>query len=127
MTFNGEYFQQIFGVIMGTNVAPILANIYLAKLEQILFEKSKNDCKLIWPILFKRFIDDGFGITKANKFEFEYWVSEFNLLRDSITIDKVSYGNSVDFMDLHIYKADDFASKGSKCISLRKVVMLNIP
>ena len=29
MTFNGEFFQQIFGVIMGTNVAPILANIYL--------------------------------------------------------------------------------------------------
>ena len=27
MTFDGEYFQQIFGVIMGTNVAPILANI----------------------------------------------------------------------------------------------------
>ena len=24
MTFNGEYFQQIFGVIMGTNVAPTL-------------------------------------------------------------------------------------------------------
>ena len=96
MTFNGEYFQQIFGVIMGTNVAPILANNYLAKLEQILYEKSKTDSKLIWPILFKRFIDDGFGITKANKFEFEYWVSEFNLLRDTITIDKFSYGNSVD-------------------------------
>ena len=29
MTFDGEYFQQIFGVIMGTNVAPILANIYI--------------------------------------------------------------------------------------------------
>ena len=36
MTFGGEYFQQIFGVIMGTNVAPILANIYyMARLEQI--------------------------------------------------------------------------------------------
>ena len=23
MTFSGEYFQQFFGVIMGTNVAPI--------------------------------------------------------------------------------------------------------
>ena len=68
MTFNGEYFQQIFGVIRQQN----------------------------------RFIDNGFGITKANKFEFEYWVSEFNLLRDTITIDKFSYGNSVDFMDLHI-------------------------
>ena len=47
MTFNGEYFQQFFGVRMGTNVAPILANIYLAKLESILLEKSKTDKKLI--------------------------------------------------------------------------------
>ena len=34
VTFNGEYFQQIFKVIIGTHVAPILANIYLAKLEK---------------------------------------------------------------------------------------------
>ena len=83
-----------------------------------MFEKSKNDSKLIWPILFKRFIDDGFGITKANKTEFEYWVSKFNLLRDTITIDKFSYGDSVDFMDLHIYKADNFASTGKFDISI---------
>ena len=36
LEFYGEYFQQIFGIIciMGTNVAPILANLYLAKLEK---------------------------------------------------------------------------------------------
>ena len=34
MQFNGEYFQQIFGIIMGTNVAPFFANLYLAMLEQ---------------------------------------------------------------------------------------------
>ena len=28
MVFDGEYFQQIFGLMMGTNVAPILTNIY---------------------------------------------------------------------------------------------------
>ena len=37
-------------------------------------------------------IDDGFGITKANKKEFEYWVDEFNLLRETNTIDKFKYG-----------------------------------
>ena len=41
MTFDGEYFQQIFGVIMGTNVAPILANIYMATLETYLKKKVK--------------------------------------------------------------------------------------
>ena len=100
MTFNGEYFQQIFRVIMGANVAPILANIYLAKLEKLLFQKSETDKKLIWPILFGRFIDDGFDITKGSRADFKYWVSEFNLLRDTITIDKFSYGTSVEFMDL---------------------------
>ena len=41
MEFHGEYFQQFFGIIMGTNVAPILANLYIAKLEKILKEKTK--------------------------------------------------------------------------------------
>ena len=36
MTFNGEYFQQIFGVIIGPNITPILANIYLVKQEKLL-------------------------------------------------------------------------------------------
>ena len=42
MEFHGEYFQQIFGIIMGTNVAPILANLYLAKLEKNLEGEKKN-------------------------------------------------------------------------------------
>ena len=72
MEFQKEYFQQIFGIIMGTNVAPILTNLYLAKLEKILKEKTKNDPKMVWPILFKRFIDNGFGITKGTKGDVEY-------------------------------------------------------
>ena len=31
--FDQEYFHQMFGIIMGTNAAPILANTYFAKLE----------------------------------------------------------------------------------------------
>ena len=118
MTFDGEYFQQIFGVIMGTNVAPILANIYMATLENLLKEKSKTNTKIIWPLLFKRFIDDGFGITKANKNEFELWVDEFNLLRESITIDKFKYGNRVDFMDLFVFKGERFFKDGKLNISV---------
>ena len=76
---------------MGTNVAPILANIYMAKLEALLKEKCKTDIKLKYPILFKRFIDDGFGVIEGNKFDFEYWVSEFNLLRKTITTDKFDF------------------------------------
>ena len=42
-SFNGEFFHQFFGVIMGTNVAPILANVYLTKLGKNLKDKCKTD------------------------------------------------------------------------------------
>ena len=74
MEFEGEYFQQIFGLIMETNGAPIFANLYLAKREKHLKDKTKNDPKMVWPILFKRFIDDGFGITQGSKSDVEYWI-----------------------------------------------------
>ena len=64
MEFHKEYFQKLFGIIMGTNAAPILATLYLAKLEKILKEKYKNNPKLVWPILLKRFIEGGFGIPR---------------------------------------------------------------
>ena len=66
MEFDGEYFQQIFGIIMGTNVAPILANLYLAKLEKMLKEKTKNDPKMIWPTFFRRYMMDS-ALQKVRK------------------------------------------------------------
>ena len=67
MKFDKEYFQQIFGIIMGTNLAPILANLYLAMLQEELKKKCIQDKKLKWPTIFQRFIDDGFGIMEGNK------------------------------------------------------------
>ena len=81
----------------------------------MLLKKSKTDTKLIWPILLKTFIYDGFGITKGSKSD---WVSEFNLLRDTITVDKCSYGNSVEFMDLFIYRGENFVETGKFIISI---------
>ena len=103
MMFDGEYFQQIFSVIMGTNVASILANMYMAKLENLLKEKCKTNKRIIWSLLFKIFIDDGFGITKTNKKEFEYWAG-----RETITINKFKYANTLDFMHLFVFKGDFF-------------------
>ena len=67
MTFDKEYFQQIFGIIMGTNQAPILDNLYLAMLQEELKSKCKHDANLKWPKRFLRFIDDGFGIIEGTK------------------------------------------------------------
>ena len=74
MTFDGEYFQQTFGVIMGTNVTPILANCTWLGWNTILKEKCKTDPKLKWAVLFKRFIDDSYGSIDGNKLDFVCWV-----------------------------------------------------
>ena len=55
MKFQEELFLQILGIVMGTNLAPILANIQ-------------------WPEMYKRFIEDGSGVIKSNKKEFSKWV-----------------------------------------------------
>jgi hypothetical protein len=110
MTFDKEYFQQIFGIIMGTNLAPILANLYMAMLQEELKRKCKHDKKLKWPSLFLRFIDDGFGIMEGTKKDVEYWILQFNNLRKSINIDKWSFGNHVEYMDLYIYKGEKIYS-----------------
>ena len=59
---------------MGIIVAPILTNMYMAMLENEFKMKCKTDPKLVWPVLFKRFIDDGFGITKCNRKDVIYWI-----------------------------------------------------
>ena len=66
---------------MGTNNAPILVNYTWLGWNTMLREKCKTDPKLKWLVLFKRFIDDIFGIIDGNKLDFEYWVSGFNLLQ----------------------------------------------
>ena len=92
MKFQEEFFLQIMGIVMGTNLAPILANIYMAMLEEELYIVciQKN---IKWPEMFNRFIDDGFGIIKSNKKQISTWVDEFNNLRKNIFIDKWQFGN----------------------------------
>ena len=64
-----------------------------------------SDPKLIWPLLFLRFIDDGFGVMKGtNTTAVNYFVNIVNSLVPSIIIDKIEMGGNVVFMDLVIYK-----------------------
>jgi hypothetical protein len=108
MDFMSENFIQIFGIAMGTNIAPILANLYLAMLEKKLKEQTKDDPKMIWPILWRRFIDDGLGVIKGLKKDVEYFVHKFNSMVQSIKIDKFEFGDKVHFLDLYIYKGERF-------------------
>ena len=43
--------------------------------ENELRKKCVLDPNIKWPILFKRFIDDGFGIFEVTQQEVEYWIN----------------------------------------------------
>ena len=110
MTFDKEYFQQIFGIIMGTNLAPFLANLYLAMLQKELKNKCIHDKNLKWLSIFQRFKDDGFGIMEGKKEDVKYLFDQFNSLRKTITVDKWYFGNHVEVMDLYIFKGEKFCA-----------------
>jgi len=52
MKFQEDFFMQILGIVMGTNLAPILTNIYMAILEEELYIICKNK-NITWPNMFK--------------------------------------------------------------------------
>ena len=79
----------------------------MAILEEELYIICKNK-NIAWLKMFKRFIDDGFGVKKSNKKEFLQWVNEFNNLRKDIFIDKWQFGNKIAFMNLEIFKGKTF-------------------
>ena len=89
---------------MGTNLAPILANIYLDMLEKEIKEDNKNDPKFKWPMFFKRFIDDIRGIMDGSIEDVNYFISVFNRYVTSITVQPIKIGSEADFMDLIIFK-----------------------
>ena len=68
--------------------------------------KCYSDPKLIWPVLFKCFIDDVFGVTEG-------------LLEDDL-LDNYNWGNALDYMDLFIYKGNDFYEDGKLSVSIHQ-------
>ena len=111
MEYKEMVFKQIFGIAMGTPLAPVLANLYLAFLERVLKEKAA-EASIPWPILYKRFIDDCFVIYQGGKTQLLRFISLFNSLVESITLSLESFGSSANFLDLTIYKGKRFRKEG---------------
>jgi len=58
-TFQGEFYLQIHGAVMGSPVSPIICNLYLEE-----FERKTLESALHPPRLWKRYVDDTAVIQK---------------------------------------------------------------
>ncbi|KFD62912.1 hypothetical protein M514_24952 [Trichuris suis] len=64
--FGEQCFTQNSGAPMGSSLSPVQTEVFMEHLEQIAFSTSNGS---IVPVLFKRYVDDVFAITKSGEDE----------------------------------------------------------
>ena len=100
-TFNGEGYQQKFGVAMGSPLSPILANLCMEFVESDLISNCPPEIK---PHIWLRYVDDVFVIYKKDDICFDRFVEYVNNIIPSIkfTVEYES-NNSLPFLDVIVY------------------------
>ena len=61
-SYNGRMYQQVDGVAMGSPLGPVIANVFMAELEQTIVPNLIEDVKF-W----KRYVDDTFAFVKQDR------------------------------------------------------------
>jgi hypothetical protein len=111
MKFGEEYYHQIQGTAMGTNLAPPYANIFMHSVESQFLTRLPPEVRAN-ILVFKRYIDDLFGIVLGSRQYTEALLQQFNTIHPKIQITWEISEVSADFLDLHIYKGERFAATG---------------
>ena len=96
--FNGDYYDQIDGVAMGSPLAPILANLFLGHHEGTWL----NEYEGIKPSYFKRYVDDVFAVF-SNENEATIFLSYLNSKHESIKFTmEVESNKQLPFLDVQL-------------------------
>jgi hypothetical protein len=106
-TFRGNWYKQIKGTAMGTNVAPVYANLVLVFYERLW---QKHSC---WPKCYYRFIDDIFFVVRSNLGHHGLIAISESMNRTSSSF-KFTFQQSMTgapFLDLYIMKDKSFTER----------------
>lgn len=116
--FDGKFYQQVKGTVMGTPVAPPYSNIYIAScLEAVVKQQSGY-----WPCIYKRFIDDGFFVWEQDETSLLAFLQLLNSTLPNIKLTWHYSQTHVDYMDITIRKCMDSAGPtvGMKVTTFQK-------
>ena len=103
--FDGELFQQVFGTAMGTPMAPSLANLFMAWLEEAMMAASPV---LIPREFWRRFLDDIFLLWTNTRHELDDFIFHINSFHPSIKFTVNSSPVSLPFLDINISLRDGY-------------------
>ena len=95
-TYNGTYYQQVFGTAMGSPVSAVIANMVIEDVEQRALATSP-----VKPFFWKRYVDD--VISAVFGIEAERLLSHFNSVEPSIqsTLER-DKDRHLPFLDLNV-------------------------
>lgn len=105
--FRNDFFLQLCGTAMGTNLAPSFANLFMVTIEHPVITKWKL---LGHIVAYYRFIDDIFIIINGDSTIANKIICELNSQHPNIQLTGTISTSSVDFLDLTIFKGPRFIS-----------------
>ena len=94
--FNGKIYQQTDGVAMGSSLGPLLANIYMAHLEEEFLLKNNH---IFSPTFYRRYVDDTFCLLRMSDYV-QKFLEFINSIDPAIQFDsEVELNDELPFLD----------------------------
>lgn len=110
--FGDSIWHQIKGTAMGTPLAVVFANIYLAILELECFDMCKLNPAYKQTLLYKRFVDDKIAVF-ADRISGLIFIENWNILRPGFILDTFDFSDTSGiFMDMEFFKGPRFLATG---------------
>ena len=95
--FNGQLYDQIYGVAMGSPLGPSMANIFMCALEQIYLNGCPSQFK---PVLYRSYVDDTFRLFRHRE-HVDKFLEHINNFHPNINFTvKVEEDNNLPFLEV---------------------------
>ena len=95
--FNGKHYKQTDGVAMGSPLGPVLANIFMCYMEDILLDQCSREFR---PLYYRRYVDDTFMLFRS-KFAAEQFLEFANTIHSNIDFTiEFENDNCLPFLDI---------------------------
>ena len=96
-TFQGRYFEQQEGAVMGSPISPIVANLYMEEFENKAINSAPQS-----PLFWRRFVDDTFIIMQSS--QKTSFLEHLNNIDEHIqfTCEEPGQDGSIPFLDILI-------------------------
>ena len=104
LLFNNKFYKQHSGLAMGCPLSPLLAEIFMDNLEQIICNSPQFKNVIVW----KRYVDDIFGIFNGIPDQLNDFHSYLNTIHPCIKFTlETETNNSLPFLDIRLTKSNN--------------------